>query len=220
MRNLTPFFIFGILTGCAAHTDPAPPSAPEDPQSYPTESTVPGSDVSKSDPTGATSMYPRAQAGTPSMPSDTPTATVNTGVATAAIDANLDRLKALKIFEVGALLLPNVPAAANCYGLPCPGQEQQFADAKEAQAKRLADFADTTVNAAAKPVSYDVVTPALTEQNLDVLRSLNIVVVGALIVDKPVITGNCYGACAEDVAACDAINNDRANKLSNIAKAF
>src|SRR4051812_24536317 len=141
MRNLTPFVIFGFLTGCAAQTDPAPPSAPGDPQSYPSESTVPGSDVSKSDPSGATSTYPRAQAGTPSTPSDT--ATVNTGVATAAIDANLDRLKALKIFEVGALLLPNVPAQANCYGLPCPGQEQQFADGKEAQAKRLADFADT-----------------------------------------------------------------------------
>ena len=41
-----------------------------------------------------------------------------------------------------------------------------------------------------------------------------------MIVDKPVITGNCYGACPEDVAACNALNNDRANKLSNIAKAF
>jgi hypothetical protein len=214
MRHLTPFVIFGFLTGCAAHTDPAPPGAPEDPQTYPTESQA------KSDPSGATSTYPRVQAGTPSTPSDTPSAAVNTGVATAAIDANLDRLKALKIFEVGALLLPNLPAEANCYGLPCPGQEQQFADGKEAQAKRLADFADTTVNAAAKPASYDVVTPAVTEQNLDVLRTLNIVVVGALIVDKPVITGNCYGACAEDIAACDAINNDRANRLSNIAKAF
>ncbi len=220
MRHLTPFVIFGILAGCAAHTDPAPPGAPEDPQTYPSESTTTAGSVTKSDPSGATSTDPRAQADTPSTPSDTPTAPVNTGVATAAIDANLDRLKALKVFEVGALLLPNLPAAANCYGLPCPGQEQQFADGKEAQARRLADFTDTAINAAAKPASYDVVVPAVTEQNLDVLRSLNIVVVGNLFVDKPVITGNCYGACAEDIAACDAINNDRANKLSNIAKAF
>jgi hypothetical protein len=148
------------------------------------------------------------------------TTTVNTGAATAAIDVNLSRLKALQIFEVGGLLLNNLPAEANCYGLPCPGEEQKYAEAKEALAQRLAAFTDTTVQAAALPASYDVVTPAVSEENLSVLRGLAIVGVGGLILAKPVASGNCYGPCTEEVAACNAINNDRANKLANIAKAF
>jgi hypothetical protein len=39
-------------------------------------------------------------------------------------------------------------------------------------------------------------------------------------VAKPVQSGNCYGPCPDEIAACNAINNDRANKLANIAKAF
>jgi hypothetical protein len=201
MRHFTAFAILGLLTGCAAHTDPAPPSTPEqDPSSY-----------------ASGSMSPSGAVSTPYPSTTTPR---DPGAATAAIDANLDRLKALQIFEVGGLLLSNLPAAANCYGQPCPGQEQQYADAKEAQAHRLADFTDTTVSAAAMPATYDVVTPDVSEQNLGLLRSLNIVAVGGLIVAKPVISGNCYGACPEELAACNAINNDRANKLANIAKAF
>ncbi len=207
MRHLTTLAIFGLLAGCAAHTDPSPPSSPEkDSPAYPSVSTSPGGTVSTPDPS--------------SRPSGGSYAMLNTGVATAAIDTNLDRLKALQIFEVGGLLLSNLPAEANCYGLPCPGHEQQYADAKEVQAGRLADFTDTTVKAAAMPASYDVVTPAVNEQNLDVLRSLNIVAIGGLIVAQPVQSGNCYGPCSDEIAACNAINNDRANKLANIAKAF
>lgn len=189
MRHFTAFAILGLLAGCAAHTDPAPPSSPEqNAPAYPSGSTSPEGNVSRA--------------------------------ATAAIDANLDRLKALQIFEVGGLLLTNLPAEANCYGQPCPGQEQPYADAKEAQAQRLADFADTTVKAAALPANYDVVTSDVSEQNLEVLRGLSIVGIGGLIVDKPTISGNCYGACPEEIAACKAINDDRANRLANIAKAF
>jgi hypothetical protein len=217
MRHLTTFAIFGLLAGCAAHvSDPVPPVSPEkDPPAYPSGSSYPGGSVSNPYPVGTPAAGSSSQ---PETPSDPPTM-VNR-VATAAIDTNLDRLKALQIFEVGGLLLSNLPAEANCYGQPCPGQEQKYADAKEAQAQRLADFTDTTVNAAALPASYDVVTPAVSEQNLEVLRGLSVVGVGGLIVAKPVITGNCYGACPEDLALCTAINGERANKLANIAKAF
>jgi hypothetical protein len=133
---------------------------------------------------------------------------------------NIGRLKALQIFSVGGLLLTGLPPEANCYGLPCPGKEQVYADVKEAQARRLAEFADTAVAAAAMPVSYDVVTPEASEQNLGVLRNLEIVAIGGLIVAKPVANGNCYGPCPEEIAACNALNDERANKLAQIAKSF
>ncbi|HEX9295008.1 MAG TPA: hypothetical protein VF881_04215, partial [Polyangiaceae bacterium] len=77
--------------------------------------------------------------------SQTGSTSVVAGPATAGIDENLARLRSLQIFEVGGFLL-NAP---NCYGMPCPGHEQEYADAKEAQAKRLADFTNSALSAAA-----------------------------------------------------------------------
>jgi hypothetical protein len=211
MRHIAHLALWGLLAGCAAHTDPAPAPAPEkNSTAYPTGTAAPGGMGSQPEPPGMPSSQPSYGSST----------VQNTGVATAAIDANLDRLKALQIFAVGGLLLNNLPPEANCYGVPCPGKEQVYADAKEAQAKRLADFADTAVAAASLPVGYDVVSPEASEQNLSVLRNLEIVAIGSLIVAKPVTSGNCYGPCPDEIAACNAINDERANKLANIAKSF
>jgi hypothetical protein len=220
MRNLTHFALFGFLAGCAAHADPAPPSAPEkDPSVYPSTTAASGT-VSQSDSASTPSGGSNSAPATSSQPVYGSSTVVSPGVATAAIDTNLDRLKALQIFEVGGLLLTDIPPEANCYGSPCAGKEQVWANAKEAQARRLADFTDTAVTAASLPVTYDVVAPEASEQNLSVLRSLEIVGIGSLIVAKPAANGNCYGPCPDEIAACNAINDERAHKLANIAKSF
>jgi hypothetical protein len=64
------------------------------------------------------------------------------------------------------------------------------------------------------------VTQETTDQDLQVLRGLEIVSIGGLVVAKPLETGNCYGPCPADIAACNALNADRAKRLDNIAKAF
>jgi hypothetical protein len=193
MRHIATVAVLGVLAGCAAHTsDPAPSPPPEGPSPSTT--------------------------GSPSGGSQTGSNTVVTGSATAAIDENLERLRGLQIFEVGAFLF----SAPNCYGMVCPGQEQEFADAKEAQAKRLADFANVSVSAAAATApSYTGPTPEVSEQNLQLLRNLQIVGIGELILAQPQANPNCYNLpCAEDVATAQSINNERACQLANIAKAF
>ncbi len=130
--------------------------------------------------------------------SQTGSTSVVAGPATAGIDENLARLRSLQIFEVGGFLL-NAP---NCYGMPCPGHEQEYADAKEAQAKRLADFTNSALSAAAATApSYTGPAP--------------------VILAEPQNNANCYNLpCPEDIAAAQAINNERACQLANIAKTF
>src|SRR5689334_14312508 len=71
-----------------------------------------------------------------------------------SVEENLARLRALEIFEVGHFL-NHIPEAANCYGgptmvgIPCPDHEQEFADAKAASEKRLAEFTDRAERLAA-----------------------------------------------------------------------
>ena len=137
-----------------------------------------------------------------------------------SVEVNLASLKALQIFEVAGIV-QHIPESANCYNLPCPGHEAEFNAAKAADQQHLDTFTKTAVAAAADPPSTDPVDLAATATNLDTLRKLDIVQIGELIVAVPQNNPNCYNLpCESDKQAADAINNERAGKLANIAKAF
>src|SRR5262245_46975627 len=103
MRHASTVAILGMLAGCAAHTEPAPaPPEKTPPVSTPGEPTTPGGSTGPTTPAGTGAMPGGSDPG--AMPGDPMPTTSAPGPATAAIDANLDRLKALQIFEVGGLL--------------------------------------------------------------------------------------------------------------------
>lgn len=62
----------------------------------------------------------------------------------AAIAANLEALRALRVVEVGDFLAVQPREAANCYGLVCPGEAARARDESCARAEHLADIVDAT----------------------------------------------------------------------------
>ncbi len=143
-------------------------------------------------------------------------ARVDPQVAVDEIEDNLAQLEALNVFSVGQLLLDVPGEAFNCYG-PCPDWEDEIAEAEEEAAARLAVFADLALNA-----SEDVAIPYTfpedrIDDNLEALRDLEIVGIGALIEDTPEVTGNCYALpCPEEIAEAEDRNNHRAWQLQAI----
>jgi hypothetical protein len=132
------------------------------------------------------------------------------------IDANLERLAALEIFEVGQLIVDIPEEAYNCYG-PCPGFENAEADAIAESAQHLADLADLAECAAAWATSEDACDATTIDANLKALDALGIVEVGQLLVAEPVVTGNCYAIpCQPEIAAAEALTCERAGMLANI----
>jgi hypothetical protein len=141
--------------------------------------------------------------------------------ALAAIDENLARLRALEIFEVGDLIVEMPTEALNCYGpKPCAGSESAVLAARASAAERLVTFTDRVIVAAATPYdSYACV--ANIDVNLDALRTLRVVDVGAFILSEPQNSANCYNLpCQSDIDAANAENHDRAAKLESIAISF
>jgi hypothetical protein len=138
--------------------------------------------------------------------------------ATAHVDENLARLKALNVVEVGQLIVDLPAEATACYG-PCPGSEPAIAGAKAKAALRLAELADTAERAPAKPATDSCAQPTI-DANLAALQALRIVSVSGLIVTQPNNNGNCYDLpCPEDFAAAKAATCERAGKLAGIVEA-
>ncbi len=137
---------------------------------------------------------------------------------TATVDENLTRLRALKVFTVGELIV-NVPAeATNCYG-PCPGSEGIIAKAKADAADRLEKLADVAESAANTPVA-EACADATIDQNIAALQALKIVGVQGLIKEEPKASSNCYNLpCPEDIDNAKAITCERAGKLASIVNA-
>jgi len=144
--------------------------------------------------------------GSGSSPSSNVTAggpTYNYG--TTNVDVNLQTLRGLAVVEVLDVIV-NIPQEANCYYAPCPGHESEFVSAEDARARAAQALADFTRTAVAAVSTNE---PDLTgdcartdEQNLQVLKDLNVVSLGAII-EAPQAS-NCYGV-------------PRALKLSRIA---
>ncbi len=137
---------------------------------------------------------------------------------TLSVEDNLARLRALRIFDVGQME-NQIPEDANCYGSPtsisyaCTGHEKEFNEGKAAAEKRLSEFTVAAESAVAR-------TPdaksgpfgnggANLDANLEILRNLHIVEVGALILDLPE-SATCYGFC-------QASNETRALQVMTLA---
>lgn len=144
---------------------------------------------------------------------------VDSDGAVQSIDENLARLEALDVIEVGALILDVPDEAYNCYGL-CPEYEDDVAEAEEAAAIRLQALADAAEEAMDEPAHAYVCPEELIDENLAALRELEIVEVMGLLEAEPENNPMCYNLpCQEDIEAAEAINNERAWRLHNIAGA-
>lgn len=131
-------------------------------------------------------------------------------------DENLAKLASLNLFEVGKLLTDTEGASGSCYGVPCPEE-------REATELLLATKLDTLV-----ALSHDL-TPApsacsprtvdaKTASHLGVLDQLNVIEIGAFLKAEPANNPMCYNyPCAEDIAAAEASNCDKAGRLETLA---
>ena len=138
------------------------------------------------------------------------------------VDENLAHLRALQVFEVGALVVESPREAFSCYG-PCPGAEAAVAHARETAAERLARFTAAAEAAAAHPPE----TPApgacerqAIDANLAALRALRVVEVGALVTVQPRNDQQCYGIpCPAEVQAAAQATCAHAAALAGLVAA-
>jgi hypothetical protein len=108
---------------------------------------------------------------------------------------DLERLRALQVFHVGQLVLELPAEATACYGLPCPGWEDRVAREVATQMPRL-DRLTAKAEALRASVHVDFayadLDTAQVERDLQTLRDLHIIQVGALVAAEPVAEPNCY----------------------------
>ena len=143
----------------------------------------------------------------PASPAKSPVAAAP---ATIEVDANLQALRELQIFELSGIV-ENIPEGANCYNLACPGHEKEFNDAKARAAEALAAFTRTALDAAADTSADARIESSGAcyfgdQKNLQTLKDLNVVALGDLVLEKPEHYVNCY-------------NVPGAHKLARIAAA-
>lgn len=141
-----------------------------------------------------------------------------TGELTSEVQADLEQLAALEVFEVGSLLARYPDGALNCYGV-CPEFEEAVAQGNAQAAERLAALVERvssaiTANAAVEP---DACEQATIDANLEALRALEIVDVGQLIAVIPQNNPACYNLpCPEDTEAATQQTCERAATLARI----
>jgi hypothetical protein len=195
MKSLTTLAVAGLVAGCSAGTGglgPDTKASPQDPSSAP--------------PAAAPNATPVAR------PPAHPIAAIDT------IEANLAQLRALQIFDVFGDV-----ENRNCYAGPCIDDPSTAFEAKAPAEVRVADFTSRALAAAANPASdaYASLEGTVAQDNVAYLRSLQVAVIGELVLAQPKNNPNCYNLpCAEDTQAAADINRDRARMLASIAAAF
>lgn len=138
--------------------------------------------------------------------------------ALARVDANLARLQALSVFEVGQLVVAMPAEASNCYG-PCPGSEKVVEAAKQKAALRLDAFV-AVAEKAAQAAPAEACAKTAVDANLAALAGLAIVGVAGLVEEQPHNNPQCYSLpCPADIEAAAKINCERAGELANIVVA-
>ncbi len=139
--------------------------------------------------------------------------------AMANVEINLERLRALEVFEVRDLVVKQPGEAGNCYGLPCSSTSGTAAERESRAALRLAQLADVAENA----VNAAYVPTQCIERvdlNLAALRNLEIIGVGEFMRIEPANNPFCYSLpCTEDLEAAAVANEARAADLESIAHA-
>ena len=156
----------------------------------------------------------------PTAPYETPAVRAPThGLAPVqSVDASLAKLRALQIFAVYGDI-----EKRNCYAGPCIEDPAKAFEPNAAAAARVADFTSRAIEAAAHPASdcYVDLEGQAAQDDLAYLRSLEVAVIGDLIVAQPKNNPNCYNLpCAEDKATAAETNRGRARSLASIAAAF
>jgi len=132
--------------------------------------------------------------------------------------SDLHRLAQLDIVSVGRLVEDYPEGAMNCYG-PCPGFEDEIAEADARQAARLAELVDIAREAASVTLDLEQCTVAVVDENLAALDGLDIVEVFGLVEEVPQNNPYCYNLpCPADVAAAEEINCQRATALAAIVE--
>jgi len=141
------------------------------------------------------------------------------------IDDNLERIAALEVFSIGALIADLPEEALHCYG-PCPGWEEEYPEEAAAAAARLqafADAAEAAVQDVEPPSAYTTFDDATAEaaaQDIATLASLEIVEVWSFLEVQPANNPSCYNLpCEEDIAVADDENCLRAARLEAIVQA-
>lgn len=115
-------------------------------------------------------------------------------------DANLEKLRALKVFDVHHLVI-DVPANTySCYG-PCPGSEKVIEEATKKAAAKLQAFTEVALRAAEQSTAKACPTKEV-EANVTAINGLKVVAIGSLA-DKPTPAQAC----------------ERAARIANIATA-
>jgi hypothetical protein len=134
-----------------------------------------------------------------------------------AVQADLEQLAALEVFEIGSLLARYPDGALNCYGV-CPEFEDEIAQANELAAERLAALAERVATAVAEDDAVaNACEQATIDANLEALRALEVVEVGQLIAVVPQNNPACYNVpCPADVEVAEQQTCERAATLARI----
>jgi hypothetical protein len=136
-----------------------------------------------------------------------------------SIDENLERLRTLGVFEVRDMIVQRPAEAANCYGLPCADSAPALADLTARAALRLASLAEVAEGAFGAAYAPARCIERV-DQNLQALRALEIIEVGAFISVQPANNPNCYSLpCSSDIEAANLKNEARAADLESISVA-
>jgi hypothetical protein len=132
--------------------------------------------------------------------------------------SDLERLAELNIIDMGRLVRDYPYGAMNCYG-PCPGFEDEIAEADLRQAARLHELVEIADRAATVTLDVAECSVEVIDQNLAALDSLDIVEVFGLVEEIPVSSPYCYNLpCSGDILAAEEINCQRATALANIVE--
>jgi hypothetical protein len=139
--------------------------------------------------------------------------------AMANVEVNLERLRALSVFEVRDLVVKQPGEADNCYGLPCSDTSGTAAERESRAALRLARLADAAENAVNSAYAATQCIERV-DLNLAALRDLEVVDVGEFMRIEPANNPYCYNLpCGEDLEAAAVANEARAADLESIAHA-
>jgi hypothetical protein len=146
------------------------------------------------------------------------TAQETAALGSSGLSQNIERLRALHVFEVSSLQ-NMVSEDGACYaaratsiGRVCPQDLARFADQIAAGDRRLTAFVEAAEAAAASPVAARGISPTQVDADLEALRNLTIVEVGHFFLDDPEGT-NCYQMF------CEQSDRDRSSKLHHIVAA-
>jgi len=129
------------------------------------------------------------------------------------VAADLERLDALQLFDVGELVGGDASEAFHCYG-PCEGAEAEVDDyaVRAQQLRDMVDLAEST-QAADTECPMDEVDEALAS-----LRGLEIVEVGQFVAEEAAASPYCYNLpCPEDEARAHETNCGRAARVVGLA---